>query len=142
VRAVWGVKGVMVWVRTGCTAIWSSTASSLPYTYVIRTNRMDSTTCFDHPTVQHSETNVMHFLFNLLRIESLYMIRALLAHPQEALHKALGILVYICMHIYIYRYTYRISFKFRCKILISGKVIKEQPGFVSSGTPSAELYMK
>jgi hypothetical protein len=36
---------------------------------------------------QHSETNVMHFLFNLLRIKSLYMFRALLAHPQEALIK-------------------------------------------------------
>jgi hypothetical protein len=36
---------------------------------------------------QYSETNVMHFLFNLLRIKGLYMFRALLAHPQEALHK-------------------------------------------------------
>jgi hypothetical protein len=35
----------------------------------------------------YSETNVMHFLFSLLRIKSLYMFRALLAHPQEALHK-------------------------------------------------------
>jgi hypothetical protein len=34
---------------------------------------------------QYSETNVMHFLFNLLRIKVLYMFRALLAHPQEAL---------------------------------------------------------
>jgi hypothetical protein len=34
-----------------------------------------------------SETNVMHFLFNLLRIKGLYMYRALLTHPQEALHK-------------------------------------------------------
>jgi hypothetical protein len=34
---------------------------------------------------QYSETNVMHFLFNLLRIIGLYMFRALLAHPQEAL---------------------------------------------------------
>jgi hypothetical protein len=38
-------------------------------------------------TYQYSETNVMHFLFNLLRIKSLYMFRALLAHPQEALDK-------------------------------------------------------
>jgi hypothetical protein len=37
---------------------------------------------------QYSETNVMHFLFNLLRIKGLYMFRALLAHP----HEALGIL--------------------------------------------------
>jgi hypothetical protein len=30
---------------------------------------------------QYSETNVMHFLFSLLRITGLYMFRALLAHP-------------------------------------------------------------
>jgi hypothetical protein len=35
----------------------------------------------------HSETNVMHFLFSLLRIKGLYMFRALLAHPQEVLDK-------------------------------------------------------
>jgi hypothetical protein len=35
---------------------------------------------------QYSETNVMHFLFSLLRIKGLYMFRALLGHPQEALH--------------------------------------------------------
>jgi hypothetical protein len=29
----------------------------------------------------------MHFLFNLLRIKGLYIFQALLAHPQEALHK-------------------------------------------------------
>jgi hypothetical protein len=29
----------------------------------------------------------MHFLFNLLKINGLYMFQALLAHPQEALHK-------------------------------------------------------
>jgi hypothetical protein len=32
------------------------------------------------------ETNVMHFLLNVLRINGLYMFRALLALPQEALH--------------------------------------------------------
>jgi hypothetical protein len=37
-----------------------------------------------------SGTNVMHFLFNLLRIIGLYMFRALLVHPQEALHIATG----------------------------------------------------
>jgi hypothetical protein len=43
-------------------------------------------TLFLNVTVyQYSETNVMHFLFNLLRIKSRYMFRALLAHPQEAL---------------------------------------------------------
>jgi hypothetical protein len=36
---------------------------------------------------QYSETNVMHFLFNLLRIKGLYMFQALLTHPQGALHK-------------------------------------------------------
>jgi hypothetical protein len=36
---------------------------------------------------QNSETKVMHFLFNLLRIKGLYMFRALLAHPQEVLYK-------------------------------------------------------
>jgi hypothetical protein len=33
------------------------------------------------------KTNVINFLFNLLRIKDFYMFRALLAHPQEALHK-------------------------------------------------------
>jgi hypothetical protein len=36
--------------------------------------------------IQYCETNVMHFLFSLLRIKGLYMFPALLAHPQEALH--------------------------------------------------------
>jgi hypothetical protein len=36
---------------------------------------------------QRSESNLMHFLYNLLRIKSLYMFRALIAHPQEKLHK-------------------------------------------------------
>jgi hypothetical protein len=36
---------------------------------------------------QYSETNVMHFLFSLLRMKDLYMFRALLAHPQEVLYK-------------------------------------------------------
>jgi hypothetical protein len=36
---------------------------------------------------QYSETNVMLISFNLLRINGLYMFRALLAHPQEVLHK-------------------------------------------------------
>jgi hypothetical protein len=37
---------------------------------------------------QYNETNVMHFLFSLLTIKGLYMFGALLAHPQEALHKS------------------------------------------------------
>jgi hypothetical protein len=36
---------------------------------------------------QYSETNVMHFLFNVLRILGLYMFPELLAHPHEALNK-------------------------------------------------------
>jgi hypothetical protein len=40
---------------------------------------------FVHSNIYHqsrySKTNVMHFLFNLLRIKGLYMFRALLAHP-------------------------------------------------------------
>jgi hypothetical protein len=39
---------------------------------------------------QYNEINVMHFSFNLLRIKGLYMLQALLAHPQEALQNALG----------------------------------------------------
>jgi hypothetical protein len=39
--------------------------------------------------VQYNETKVLHFLFSVLRIKGLYMFRALLAHPQDALHKRL-----------------------------------------------------
>jgi hypothetical protein len=46
------------------------------------------TFCWPSITVyQYNETNVMHFLFNLLRIKGLYVFRALLAHLQKALHK-------------------------------------------------------
>jgi hypothetical protein len=45
---------------------------------------------------QYNETNMRHFLFSLLRIMGLYMFWALLAHPQEALHKRH--LVY-CVHV-------------------------------------------
>jgi hypothetical protein len=42
---------------------------------------------------QYSETNVMNFLFNLLRIKSLYMFQVLLAHPKGvAAQDALDIL--------------------------------------------------
>jgi hypothetical protein len=44
---------------------------------------------------QYSETNVMHFLFNLLRIKGLHMFRALLAHLQ-ATQTGLGILRVCC----------------------------------------------
>jgi hypothetical protein len=33
------------------------------------------------PVSQYSETSVMHFIFSLLRINGLYMFRALLDHP-------------------------------------------------------------
>jgi hypothetical protein len=36
---------------------------------------------------QYSETNVIHILFNLLRIKGLYMFPALLAYPQKTLNK-------------------------------------------------------
>jgi hypothetical protein len=36
---------------------------------------------------QYSETNVMHFLFNLLRNQGLYMFLALPVHLQESLYK-------------------------------------------------------
>jgi hypothetical protein len=41
----------------------------------------------EHGVDRYSETNVMHFFFSLLTIKGLSMFRALLAHPQEALHK-------------------------------------------------------
>jgi hypothetical protein len=37
--------------------------------------------------LEYSETNVIHFLFSLLRIKGLYMFRALIIHPREALQK-------------------------------------------------------
>jgi hypothetical protein len=39
------------------------------------------------PLYQYNETNVVHVSFNLLRIKGLCIFRALLAHPQEVLHK-------------------------------------------------------
>jgi hypothetical protein len=41
----------------------------------------------EEPSDQYNETNVMHFLFSLLRIKSLYMFQELLAHLQEAQHR-------------------------------------------------------
>jgi hypothetical protein len=54
--------------------IWSDVNIVYEYVQDIRKN-------------QYSIANVVHFLFNLLRINGLYMFRALLAYPQEALHK-------------------------------------------------------
>jgi hypothetical protein len=45
---------------------------------------------------QYSETNVMHLLLNLLRIKDLITFRALLAHPQEALHKP-HVVYFVCV---------------------------------------------
>jgi hypothetical protein len=57
---------------------------------------------------QYSETNVMKFLFNLLRMKGLYMFRALLTHPQEAPHKRH--LVYCVLKLAdIYRYLRTLS---------------------------------
>jgi hypothetical protein len=36
---------------------------------------------------QYNETNVIYFLFRLLRMKGLYLFRTLLAQPQETLHK-------------------------------------------------------
>jgi hypothetical protein len=36
---------------------------------------------------KYTKTNVMHFLFSLLKIKGLYMFHALLAHPPKVLHK-------------------------------------------------------
>jgi hypothetical protein len=41
---------------------------------------------------QYNKNNVVRFSFNLLRIKGLYMFRALLAHPQEALQNLIWIL--------------------------------------------------
>jgi hypothetical protein len=44
--------------------------------------------------LQYNETNVMDLSFRVLRIKGLYMFRAWLAHPQQALHKRN--LVWVC----------------------------------------------
>jgi hypothetical protein len=45
---------------------------------------------------QYIKTNVIQFLLNLLRINGLYMFRALLAHPQEVPHKR-RLVDYVCL---------------------------------------------
>jgi hypothetical protein len=40
-----------------------------------------------HVLLTCSDTNVMHFVFSLLRIKGLYMFRALPTHLQETIHK-------------------------------------------------------
>jgi hypothetical protein len=64
--------------------------SAFPTLVFTKLTNTDSTLMFCWPYIivyQYSETNVMHFLFNLLRIKGFYMFRALLAHPQEVLNK-------------------------------------------------------
>jgi hypothetical protein len=66
--------------------------SKMSVTYVFRSEVTYSAWTLCLPVVTdeyghlYSVTNVMHFLFNLLRIKILYMFRALLVYPQEALH--------------------------------------------------------
>jgi hypothetical protein len=61
------------------------TVNALDYTQHTCTNLKFCWPCII--VYQYSETNVMQFLFSLLRIKGLYMFRALLTHLQEALHK-------------------------------------------------------
>jgi hypothetical protein len=67
-------------VRSGAQTLqcWEGSVASGALTFL----PSDNTT-----SIQYSKTNVMHFLFNLLRIKCLYMFRALLAYPQEAINK-------------------------------------------------------
>jgi hypothetical protein len=67
----------------------------LPYRFLVEINYF-SLNRFKH---QYSKTNVMHFLFNLVRIKDLYMFRELLAHPQEALHNGLRVMSVRCTRI-------------------------------------------
>jgi hypothetical protein len=59
---------------------------------------------------QYSQTNVMHFLFNLSINKGLYMFRALLAHLQETLHKRLLIYCVRVMSVGCYQDCSRIAF--------------------------------
>jgi hypothetical protein len=71
-------------VIAGCQNISRACINNRANTYPL------STICYPFFRTRHinqlSETNMMHFLLNLLWIKSLYMFRTLLAHPQEALH--------------------------------------------------------
>jgi hypothetical protein len=76
-------------LRYSC-ALWSVNPT-IPYSKRLLASSASKGAQFSRNTKvryrQNSETNPMHFLFNLLRIMDLYMIRALLSHPQELLHK-------------------------------------------------------
>jgi hypothetical protein len=74
-----------------CTSSWT-----LNWTYMLPrctepwTSNTDSYLIFCWSSIivyQYNETDVMHFSFSLLRIKGLYVIQALLAHPQKARHK-------------------------------------------------------
>jgi hypothetical protein len=77
---------------------------------------------FELKSNQYSETNVTHFLFTLLRIKGLYMFRALLAHPQKALHKRH--LVYcVCV------------MSVGCTRIVSSDVVRERHHVTKHNTP-------
>jgi hypothetical protein len=83
---------VSVYVRVCMVHKWISFGTSFEW-------KWSTMTFFHHGSVyksvfvytlyiyQYNETNVLHFSFSLLRIKSLYMFRALLAHPNDSLHK-------------------------------------------------------
>jgi hypothetical protein len=59
----------------------------LPISVLFRKNIYFNFLLTVNGSISVSETNVMHFLFNLLRIMGLYMLKILLVHPQEVPHK-------------------------------------------------------
>jgi hypothetical protein len=76
-RPGWSIATIQYWC-------WRGTDWTFPCLQYLNGVHLD--VCYhDMKTHQYSETKVMHFLFGLLRIRGLYMFRALLAHPQEAL---------------------------------------------------------
>jgi hypothetical protein len=84
-------------VQTGTVLSLSTTKLTYPVSIITSLIYCNLLFCWPYITVyQYSETNVTHFLFNLLRITGLNMFQAVLAHPQEVLHKRH--LVY-CMHV-------------------------------------------
>jgi hypothetical protein len=82
---------------SSCTTIPTKshlTSQEVPYNYLrptcAPTTYISVYFMFCWPNIivyQYNETKVMHFLFNLLRFKGLYMFWALLADPQEVLHK-------------------------------------------------------
>jgi hypothetical protein len=66
---------------------------------------------------QCSETNVMQFLFSFITIKGLYMFRALLEHPQEALHERH--LVYCVRHMSVGCTKIEVELRSSCSQLTS-----------------------